>query len=101
MQEYDCKPFVYESGYSQGYHVNVQLRKGERLTRNWSNKGLHINMDGSGGVPGCLKDHVGDGDMRYSPRYGDLAPGRIGNGTLVYDVPLSEIGRATLRMENL
>ena len=89
MQEYDCKPFVYEYGYSQGYQVNVQLRKGERLTRNWSNKGLHVNMDG-GTTPGCLTGAVGKGDLRYSPRYGDLAPGRIGNGTLSYDVPLSD-----------
>jgi hypothetical protein len=89
MQEYDCKPFLYEYGYSQGYQVNVQLRKGERLTRNWSNKGLHVNGDG-GPAPGCLKGVVGKGDLRYSPRYGDLAPGRVGNGTHSYDVPLAD-----------
>jgi hypothetical protein len=88
MQEYDCKPFIYEYGYSQGYRVNVQLRKGERLTRNWSNKGLHVNKGGA--APGCLKGTVGKGDLRYSPKYGDLAPGRIGNGTLTYNVPLAD-----------
>jgi hypothetical protein len=103
MQEYDCKPFIYEYGYSQGYRVNVQLRKGERLTRNWSNKGLHINMDGAGPAPGCLKTAVGSADLRYSPRYGDLAPGRIGNGTLTYDVPLAEgdLRLSALEMHNL
>jgi hypothetical protein len=94
MQEYDCKPFIYEYGYSQGYQVNIQLRKGERLVRNWSNKGLHINMDGCGGVPGCLNMKVGTDQLRYAPKYGDLAPGRIGNGTLVYDVPLTDIKEA-------
>jgi hypothetical protein len=89
VQEYDCKPFLYEYGYSQGYRVNVQLRKGERLTRNWSNKGLHVNMDG-GAAPGCLKGSAGKGDLRYSPKYGDLGPGRVGNGTLTYDVPLAD-----------
>jgi hypothetical protein len=102
MQEYDCKPFVYEYGYSQGYQVNIQLRKGERLTRNWSNKGLHINMDGSGGAPGCLNTTVGSNDLRYAPKYGDLAPGRIGNGSHVWNVPLEPSLRpAALSAENL
>jgi hypothetical protein len=102
MQEYDCKPFIYEYGYSQGYQVNIQLRKGERLTRNWSSKGLHINMDGSGGAPGCLNTAVGTNDLRYAPKYGDLAPGRIGNGSHVWDVPVEPSLRlAALTAENL
>ncbi len=89
MQEYDGSTlFPYESGYSLGYEVNIQLRRGERLTRNWSNKGLHVNLD-KGGAPGCLKAKVGQGDLRYTPQFGDLAPGRVGNGTLEYDAPLS------------
>ena len=45
MQEYDgSAEGIYEYGYSQGYRVNVQLRRGERLVRNWSNIGLHVNM---------------------------------------------------------
>src|ERR1041384_3352243 len=44
MQEYDGSTlFRYEAGYSTGYQVNIQLRRGERLTRNWSNRGLHVN----------------------------------------------------------
>jgi hypothetical protein len=102
MQEYDCKPFVYEYGYSQGYQVNVQLRRGESLTRNWSNRGLHVNMQ-DGGAPGCLKTAVGQGDLRYAPAHGDLAPGRIGNGTHVYEVPLAEgsFRAGALAVENL
>jgi hypothetical protein len=102
MQEYDCKPFIYEYGYSQGYQVNVQLRKGERLTRNWSNHGLHINMDGSGGAPGCLNTGIGTNDLRYAPKYGDLANGRIGNGTHLWEVPLEPALRAAaLTADNL
>lgn len=89
MQEYNCKPFIYEYGYSQGYEVNIQLRPGERLVRNWSNKGLHVNMKGDGGKPGCLTGKVGQGDLRWTPRYGDLAPGRVGNGTHEYAPPAS------------
>ena len=76
MQEYDgSQNGIYEYGYSQGSQVNVQLRPGERLTRNWSNRGLHVNQV-EGGTPGCLKCPTGQNDLRYSPKYGDLAPGR-------------------------
>ena len=103
MQEYDGSTlFAYECGYSVGYQVNVQLRPGERLTRNWSNKGLHVNLDG-GGVPGCLKGKTGEGFQAFCAKYGDLAPGRLGNGTLDYEPPLGDgsIRLAALAAENL
>lgn len=103
MQEYDgSENGIYEYGYSQGYEVNVQLREGERLTRNWSNRGLHVNQS-DGGAPGCLKGAPGTGDLRYAPQHGDLAPGRIGNGTLEYDVPLASgaFRAAALQAQNL
>jgi hypothetical protein len=93
MQEYDGsagrgqKAFLYEYGYSQGYQVNIQLRPGECLTRNWSNRGLHVNKK-DGGAPGCLTGKTGIGAQAYTIEYGDLAPGRVGNGTLEYDVPV-------------
>lgn len=107
MQEYDGtlgkggKPFLYEYGYSQGYRVNVCLRPGERLTRNWSNKGLHIN--GKDGGPACLNTKAGADSLVYTPAFGDLAPGRVGNGTLEYDVPLAggAYRHAALVAENL
>ena len=91
MQEYDGSTlFEYECGYSQGYQVNIQLRRGERLTRNWFNKGLHVNMLHGGPGPGCLNAEAGKGSLIYTPKYGDLGPGRVGNGTLEYDVPLAD-----------
>lgn len=98
----DGKPFVYEYGASMGYQVNVQLRKGERLTRNWFNKGLHVNMDG-GGTPGCLKDEAGFLKKYDVPLFGSLAPGRVGNGTHEYDVPLAggAFASGALQVENL
>ena len=77
----------YEFGYSQGYRVNVRLRPGERLVRNWSNRGLHVNMDGAGGTP-TLDGRVGEGYLKYAADYGDVAPGRVGNGTRTWTVPL-------------
>src|SRR5262249_54923791 len=41
--------------------------------------------------------------MAYTPRYGDLSPGRVGNGTVVYDVPVKGGAYRTgaLAVENL
>jgi hypothetical protein len=96
MQEYDGtlgkgegKPFLYEYGYSQGYRVDIRLRPGERLTRNWGNKGLHVNMK-TGEAPGCLTGKTGTDALVYTPDYGDLAPGRIGNGIHEYAPPLAD-----------
>ena len=66
MQAYDGvagpgqKAYIYEYLASMGYRVNIQLRPGEKLVRNWSNKGLHVNMDGAGNTPGCLEDKALD-----------------------------------------
>jgi len=103
MQEYDGSTlFPYECGYSQGYQVNVQLRPGERLTRNWSHKGLHVNR-ADGGAPGCLKGHATNSFLKYTRKYGDRTEGRVGNGVREYDVPLADGAFRTgaLRAENL
>jgi hypothetical protein len=79
-----------EFPYVQGYRVNVELRDGERLERNWFNKGLHVNSDITEEWGNLLAAKPGEGDMVDSPNWGDLAPGRIGNGTHSYDVPLAD-----------
>ena len=89
MQQFSGIANNWQSCYSMGYRVNVELREGEKLTRNWFNKGLHVNMNGGGGEPGSLRAKIGEGSFRHSPRWGDIAPGRVGNGTLEYDVPLA------------
>ncbi|MFB3890762.1 MAG: hypothetical protein ACE15C_01935 [Phycisphaerae bacterium] len=103
MQEYDgSRLAVYESGYSMGYKVNIQLRPGEKLIRNWSNKGLHVNQGTKNSPPGCLKLTTGKDNLRYTPAFGDLAPGRVGNGTLEYDPQFdTALPRNALRCENL
>jgi len=100
MQEYDWsdqKAGVFDYGPSMGYELNVQLRQGERLTRNWSNKGLLVPGDPKDGL---LKSRNG---LSFQAKLGDLAPGRIGNGTLEYDVPLADgaFRRGALAAENL
>jgi len=86
--------FLYDYSGSTGYEVNIQLRPGEVLTRNWSNKGLQVNVPPAGSSPHALNLSTDNPQeqLRYCRRYGDLAPGRIGNGTLVYDVPVRDPG---------
>jgi hypothetical protein len=104
MQEYDGSnktPFDFISLVALGYRVNVQLRDGEVLTRNWSNKGLHINMDGSGGVPGCMTMQTGKDSLQYTPDYGDIAPGRVGNGRLKYQPTMASLRDSAMTFEDL
>ncbi len=107
MQEYDGShgtPFTYEYGYSQGYEVNIQLRRGERLTRNWFNSGLHVNGVGKDGdEPGCMKAKIGEGSMAFLRKFGDLNDGRVGSGKHEYEVPLADASfrAGALNAENL
>lgn len=107
MQEYDGShntPFIFEYGYSQGYQVNIRLRRGERLTRNWFNHGLHVNgILNDGEAPGCLAAKLGEGPMAFLRGLGDLADGRIGCGLHEYEVPLADgsFRQGALAVENL
>ena len=91
---------VYDYGATMGYQVNVQLREGEKLTRNWSNKGLvtsGINMKNK-------KNNltVNRGALGLQAEMGDLAPGRVGNGILEYDAMAdSQLAADALKFENL
>lgn len=100
MREYDGSALGQgEQGYSLGYSVNIQLRQGEVLTRNWFNKGLHINQGGDAPESMGLKDK--ELAKRFTAKYGDLAPGRIGNGTLVYQPPLASLKTSAHTFDNL
>jgi len=102
MQEYDwsddkCK--VYDYGGLMGYQLNIQLRPGERITRNWFDRGDHINAPE--GDPSILGNNRKP--LSVQTKLGDIAPGRIGNGTYDYDVPLASaaLADACLECENL
>ena len=102
MQEYDWsdeKAKVFDYGGMMGYQLNIQLRPGERITRNWFDKGDHI--DAPDGNPGLLGNNRGP--LGLQAKWGDIAPGRIGNGAHEYDVPLTseELPAACLQFENL
>ncbi len=102
VTDYDRDAPETEFGYTLGYRVNVQLRAGEKLVRNFGNVGHHVNDD-LGVACESLTDVPGQGDMRYSPAYGDLAPGRVGNGLASWTLPLAggEYRAGALTVENL
>ncbi|MBA3708824.1 MAG: hypothetical protein H0W83_08415 [Planctomycetes bacterium] len=97
------RPFLYDYGYSMGYEVNVQLRPGEKLVRNWSNKGLHVNQAENGGDPESFKGRIGFEQFKYAADFGDIANGRIGNGTHEYIAPLASAAfrASALQADNL
>lgn len=118
MQDFDGtagpgqKAYIFDYGASLGYQVNLQLRKGERITRNWSNQGLHINMvdGGRGNDPDAMKDSSGflRNNQAYcdklDPKHPNLTNGRIGNGTHEYVLPMDDselAGGAALVYDNL
>ncbi|MHC4712603.1 MAG: hypothetical protein ACYTAN_04935, partial [Planctomycetota bacterium] len=47
----------------------------------------------------ALTDKVGEGELAYAVDFGDIAPGRIGNGSIVWDVPLSDPALAECTLE--
>lgn len=104
MLEYDGSTLTkgYEMSASLGYRVNNQLRPGERITFDWGNKGLNVNMHESR-FRNDTTLRMGEGVAAYTPAFGDLAPGRIGNGTLDWEVPLEEdlLSSVALRAERL
>ncbi len=98
MCEYDYKQAVgYETMPSLGYELNIQLREGERITRNWSNQKKVIDWTDADIVDG------GQAILGVQRKLGDKAPGRIGNGLVEYDVPLATVAfrRGALTAENL
>ena len=105
----DGKAYLYEYSASMGYQVNIQLRPGEKITRNWSNTGLHINQDLGSKGPGSLdeKNEFLVKQQQFTdkimPQWPYLANGRVGNGTHEYQVPLAsgDFNSGALQVDNL
>ncbi len=84
MGEYDYQNAPeYEYWPSMGYQLNVQLREGEKLTRNWSNKNKLIDWVDADILEG------GKNILALQRQLGDKTPGRVGNGISEYHVPLA------------
>jgi hypothetical protein len=68
-----------------GYQLNVQLRPGEKITRNFFSRGLDYTNKCS------TKYYAEMLDRKYfgiQTDMGDIAPGRVGDGTAEWTVPM-------------
>ena len=90
MQEYFWKPGsdiggVYEYTVAMGYQLNVQLRPGEKITRNFFSRGIDYTNNMEQGDYNVLQDRK---LLGIQTKLGDRAPGRVGDGTFEWNVPL-------------
>lgn len=91
MQEYYWKPgkadlgAIYEYAVSMGYQLNVQLRPGEKITRNFFSRGIRYTNNMDQGDHNSLQDRK---LLGIQTKLGDRAPGRVGDGTFEWNVPL-------------
>jgi hypothetical protein len=108
MQEYFWKDgvtskdlgAVYEYASALGHELNVQLRPGERITRNWSSRGIEFTNSAGKDQFKELQDRQ---VLGIQTKLGDRAPGRIADGTVEWNVPLrlDTLKTVALTAENL
>ena len=93
MQEYYKIREPAEYTVTMGHQLNVQLRPGERITRNFFSRGIEYTND-------CTEDNykslTGRKQLGMQAKLGDRAPGRIGDGTIEWKVPMAQIKSVAL-----
>ncbi|MCL2648052.1 MAG: hypothetical protein FWD61_13750 [Phycisphaerales bacterium] len=99
----DPKPAwkVYDYGSLMGYQLNVQLREGEKITRNWFAKEVASGLNPNPKI--IAKFLAGDmTSLSLQQDLGDKNPGRVGNGTDEYDALAdSKLAQTALQCDNL
>lgn len=98
MQEYYKVGTVFEFGSTMGYQLNVQLREGEKITRNFYSRGIEYTNDMT---PSYYKELLSRKSLGLQGKLGDQAPARVGDGTIEWDVPLAHLDRVALSVENI
>jgi hypothetical protein len=85
---------------TMGYHLNVQLRPGERITRNFFSRGIEYTNKAN---PKYYAELLDRKLLGIQTKLGDVAPSRIGDGTIEWDVPLGleQLKASALTVENL
>src|SRR5688572_22747138 len=83
-----------------GYQLNVQLRPGERITRNFSSRGIEYTNKCN---PKYYAELLDRKFLGIQTKLGDVAPGRIGDGTVEWRVPLGldQLKASAVTVENL
>ena len=85
---------------TMGYQLNVQLRPGEKITRNFFSRGIEYTNKCN---PKYYAELLDRKLLGIQTRLGDVAPGRVGDGTIEWNVPLGieQLKASALSVENL
>src|SRR5205085_12213172 len=78
---------------TSGYQLNVQLRPGERITRNFFSRGIEYTNHAS---PKYYKEILDRKVLGIQTELGDRAPGRVGDGTVEWNVPMDQLKSVAL-----
>lgn len=97
MQEYSqVQEAPHDFCVTMGYQLNVQLRPGEKITRNFFSRGIeYTNNCNPKYYPEMLNRKV----FGIQTQLGDRAPGRIGDGTIEWNVPMGHLKTVALSSE--
>jgi hypothetical protein len=95
MQEYYKVREPAEYTVTMGHQLNVQLRPGERITRNFFSRGIEYTNDCNNETYKSLTA-PGRKSLGMQAKLGDRAPGRIGDGTIEWNVPMAQLDAVAL-----
>lgn len=98
MQEYAKVMGPQEFCVTMGYQLNVQLRPGERITRNFFSRGIEYTNSMN---EKYYKELLNRKVLGIQTKMGDAAPGRVGDGTIEWNVPLAQLKAIALSTENV
>src|SRR3954462_12496223 len=76
-----------------GYQLNVQLRPGEKITRNFFSRGIEYTNHCN---PKYYKEMLDRKVLGIQTDLGDRAPGRVGDGTVEWTVPTKQLKAVAL-----
>jgi hypothetical protein len=96
MQEYYKIRDPAEYTVTVGHQLNVQLRPGEKITRNFFSRGIEYTNDCN---PETYKSLQSRESLGMQAKLGDRAPGRIGDGTIEWVVPMEQLKSVALSHE--
>jgi hypothetical protein len=73
---------------TMGYQLNVQLRPGEKITRNFFSRGIEFTNKMN---EGYYKELLNRKSLGIQTKLGDVAPARVGDGTIEWNVPIDRL----------
>jgi hypothetical protein len=98
MQEYyEVQAQPHDFCVTMGYQLNVQLRPGEKITRNFFSRGIEYTNHAS---EKHYKELLDRKVLGIQTELGDRAPGRISDGTIEWNVPMAQLKAVALASDD-